>query len=667
MANDIGNTILNSLGASRFDVASMSKTLAEADVSAKRANIARSETKFKSELTGFDTLKLAFNSFKTQVATLTDISNFEKKSANSSDGAVIGTTVTGKPSNGLYQIEVQALATAHTLATQTAFSSTNNVVGEGTLNFNVGGATSSITIDATNHSLRGIQDAVNNANIGVNATVVNVGAGYKLMFSATHSGSGNLIDVSTTGDTDGNNTDALGLSRLITANMNETVAAQDSTIVVNGLTIHNSGNNIAGVIQGVTLNLKSADIGKPKTIEITEDTKGLSKGVSDFVQLFNALDSIIKDLGSYEAPKDKKSVTGKLQGDSTLRTVKSDIRSALIDSIPGLSGSIQSLADIGITTALDGTLKLDQSMLTTALSNNPKAVGKLFAANASASDNLISYTGSTKSTVEGVFNVDVNTVASQALVTGAAIAGTGVTIDGTNNTFKVSIDGNSTLDLVLSSGVYTEDNLAKEMARVINNDSNVATVGGRVAVGYDAVTKTFTMNSEKYGSASKIALSSGNFLTSGVSGFSVTAETSGVDVQGSLEKNGAFYTFIGTGQNVRINSILDGSPKGLEFKIEGNITGARGTIDFNRGYADRLSNLFDGFLDKKTGLIGNRVTNIDAHLKEISAQTTKVDARYNRLELKYRLQFGSLQTLLAQMDSTGQSLAASLGNNTSGR
>ena len=665
MDNNIGNQILNSMGASSFDVGKTSKILAEADVSSKRANLERSETKYNRTLSGFDTLQFAFNAFKDQVTTLTDIANFQKKSASSSDETVIGTTITGKPNNGLYQVEVQSLATSHTLASQTEFASSTTVVGGGDLVFNVGGAASTITIGASNNTLTGIQNAVNSAGIGVNASIVNVGTGYKLMFSATNSGAGNSIDVSVTGDTDGNDADALGLSRLITANMDQTVAAQDSVIVVNGLTINSNSNNIKDVIDGVTLNLKSSDMGSVKTIQISEDTEGLQQSVEDFVQLFNALDEIIDELGSYEtmdkdAEENEDSILGYLRGDSALRTVKSGIREAMIDAIPGLTGSIQSLADIGIKSELNGTLSLDASKLTTALSNNPESVGKLFAASATFTDNFVTFTGSSEDTIEGSYNLTVNTAASKSEIVGAAVAGAGITIDGTNNTFKVKVNGEESLDLTLTAGVYTEENLAKEIARVINNDSNISADGGKVSVAYDAGAQTFTMISEKFGSASKLELVSGNFLTSGISGLGVTAETVGQDVQGFLEKDGTIYVFAGEGQDVKINSILTGSPKGLEFTIEGGATGARGSLEFNRGYADRLGILFDQFLDKDSGIIGNRVSNLADRLEEVAEQKTLVDERYDKLELKYRLQFGALQTILANMNNTRESLAASL-------
>jgi len=664
MNNDIGNDILNSMGASSFDVGRMAETLAEADVSSKRLNLERSETKYNDKLSGFGTLKFAFNAFKEQVSTLTEMSSFQKKQASSSDSTVIDTVITGKPNNGLYQIEVQNLATSHTLASQTAFSSSTSQVGEGDLVFNVGGAISTINISGTNNSLAGIQNAVNTADIGVNATIVNVGTGYKLMFSATNSGAGNSIDISVAGDTDGNNSDAQGLSRLITANMDQTVAAQDATIVVNGLAINSSSNSLKDVIDGVTLNLKSADIGSIKTIEISEDSEGLQQSVENFVELYNALDDIIKDLASYEKidedeEENEDSIIGSLKGDSSLRTVKHEIRQAMINSIPGLSGSIQSLGDIGIKSKLDGSLELDSSKLATALAENPESVGKLFAANASFTDNLVSYKGSSNDTIEGTYNLSVNTAATKSAITGAVVAGGGITIDGTNNTFKIKVNGTESLDLSLNAGAYTEESLAVEISRVINNDSNISSAG-RVSVEYDGSSNTFSMISEKFGSASKLELVSGNFLTSSVAGFGVTAETVGQDVQGLLEKDGTLYSFVGNGQDVVINSILTGSPKGLEFRIGGDSVGARGSLEFNRGYADKLSILFDQFLEEDSGIIGNRVGNIGTRLEEIEEQKEKVDARYEKLELKYRLQFGALQTILSNMNSTRESLAASL-------
>ncbi|MDX1795983.1 MAG: flagellar filament capping protein FliD, partial [Hydrogenovibrio sp.] len=225
-------------------------------------------------------------------------------------------------------------------------------------------------------------------------------------------------------------------------------------------------------------------------------------------------------------------------------------------------------------------------------------------------------------------------------------------------------DGTTSATLTLNAGTYTPADLAKEIARVINNDQAISAGGSKVAVQYDSTTQAFTINSDKYGSGSSVGLLSGNFLTSGVSGLGVTAATSGTDVQGYLEQGGTLYTFVGTGQDVTINSFLPGAPKGLSLSIGGTQTGARGTVDFNRGYADKLNQLFDQMTNTDTGIVGTRMKNIQSRLDNITEQKTKIDERYNRLEQKYLMQFSALQSLLAQMDNTKQSLAASLGMNT---
>lgn len=667
--SDLGASILNSLGANKFDVTTMSKTLATAAVAAQRSNLDSENTRYTTQLNGFDSLQQAMQGFSSQVTTLTSMASFQQKSVTSSDPTVIDATVTGTPTNGSYQVQVQNMATAQTLATQTTFSSSGATVGQGTLSFTIGGTTHNLTIDSTNDTLTGIQNAVNAAGIGVNASVVNVGTGYKLVFSSAQTGAANQMTVSVTGDTDGNNTDAAGLSQLINANMTQTIPGQDATVLVNGLTINSASNNLTGVIQGVTLNLKSADIGVTKSLQISSDTSGLDQGISDFVDLYNSLQSVLGTLGSYGSPQTDANgqpvqgdQTGALKGDSALRDIKTQIRQAMIDSIPGLSGSIQSMADIGVTTNLDGTLSLDKTMLSSALATNPDAVGKLFAANASATDSLVTYKGSTSDTIEGTYNLNVNTAAAQAAITGAATGGGNITIGSTNNTLQVSVNGSTSATLTLAAGTYAPADLATVISQAINNDNTIKSGGSSVTVQYDSTTQAFSINSDKYGSSSTLSLDGGTLLTSGVAGLAVTAQVAGQDVQGSLEQNGTFYTFMGSGQDVTINSVLAGSPKGLELNIAGSQTGARGTVTFNRGYADKLDTLFSQLTDTTNGLIGTRISNIQTKLDDIKQKQSNVDDRYNKILATYQLQFGALQATLNQMDNTKQSLAASLGS-----
>jgi flagellar hook-associated protein 2 len=67
-----------------------------------------------------------------------------------------------------------------------------------------------------------------------------------------------------------------------------------------------------------------------------------------------------------------------LLGDSLLRSVVSELRRGITDAVPGVTGNVTSLSQIGITTAADGSLQVDDAKLNAALATNFDAVGKIF-------------------------------------------------------------------------------------------------------------------------------------------------------------------------------------------------------------------------------------------------------------------------------------------------
>ena len=134
--------------------------------------------------------------------------------SSSSNEGVVGVTVDSSQANrGSYAVDVQTLARAQSLASQELADRDTTALGTGTLTLNVGGNSTEITIDSSNNTLQGIADAINDANAGVSAGIVDTGNGYRLVMSSDESGTANEISVTATDD-DGNNTDAAGLSRV---------------------------------------------------------------------------------------------------------------------------------------------------------------------------------------------------------------------------------------------------------------------------------------------------------------------------------------------------------------------------------------------------------------------------------------------------------------------
>ena len=234
-------------------------------------------------------------------------------------------------------------------------------------------------------SLEGIRNAVNQAKIGVNASIINDGSGYRLVFTSEQSGKANSLRILTT-DADTTNTNASGLSQLSydptkTAgtgkNLSETVAAQNAELKIDGLSISASTNTITTAIEGVSLNLKAVSDGEKSQVVVASDDATLKARVNAFVNAYNTFLGEFKTLTAYD-PATKK--TGTLNGDAGLRSIDLQMRRIISSSVPYLNQSnYHSLADIGISTTSTGVLKLDATKLDKVIEKDPSAIGKLFA------------------------------------------------------------------------------------------------------------------------------------------------------------------------------------------------------------------------------------------------------------------------------------------------
>ena len=128
---------------------------------------------------------------------------------------------------------------------------------------NAGRGVATIAIDAGNNTLAGVRDAINEADIGVKAAIVNDGSGYRLLLSSAQTGAANSPEITVDDTGDGNHVDAAGLSALAfnsgAANMGQTVAAQDALFSINGLRYQQRGKPGQNAIDGVTITLKGTD------------------------------------------------------------------------------------------------------------------------------------------------------------------------------------------------------------------------------------------------------------------------------------------------------------------------------------------------------------------------------------------------------------------------
>jgi len=149
----------------------------------------------------------------------------------------------------------------------------------------------------------------------------------------------------------------------------------DAAAKIEGIPVTSPTNELADTIDGVTVTLNKADPGTQSTLTVGLDTATIASSVAGFVKSYNALISTLSSVSGYAGD-------GKTQpalfADSTTRSIGERLRAELGSRVSGLDGDISSLADIGITTSLDGSLTIDSAKLNDALSADPTAVGALF-------------------------------------------------------------------------------------------------------------------------------------------------------------------------------------------------------------------------------------------------------------------------------------------------
>ncbi len=333
------------------------------------AKISTSQTKIST----FGTVKGLASDFQVALQGLT--ASLQGFSATSSDASVASASASSTAAAGTYALNVTALAQTHSLAAAGQASDTAAIsTAASTVTFNVGATSTNVPI-AAGATLQDIRTAINAANVGVTATIINDGSGtpFRLALTSNASGTSNAISsitIQAGGDVAVNDLLAYNPTTNVPAPaipMAQTVAAQDASFKLNGIQITSASNAVTTAVQGVTLNLSK--IGT-SNVTVARDTAAVSKAASGLVDTYNALASKLKSLTAYG------SSAGALAGDGTLRMMQDQLRGIL--GTPATGGTLSTLSQVGIGFQADGTLKLDSTKLNTAMATNFSDVTNLF-------------------------------------------------------------------------------------------------------------------------------------------------------------------------------------------------------------------------------------------------------------------------------------------------
>ena len=319
----------------------------------------------------FDTLLTKLRNLEGSLKKLSDANQFVAHKSNLTKGAEDFLTVTPGTTAlaGTYQIGVTALAQSTFLRSDGVADPNSDLALTGTLSVDVGGTQTDLTIDATNSTLNGIRDAINDANIGAVATTVFDGTSYFLEVRGKQSGVANAVSIVA------EPTQAPPLGPLL--NLTEKRAASDAAFTVDGQAYTSSDNTIDDAIQGITLQLLAPQaVGDPALqLTIDEDFGAIEQQLQSFVDDYNAVFDFLNTQGAPRASSED--AVQPLAGDSLLRSLRFALGKE-VSAATTLTGiDFNSLASLGIKTESTGRLTLDSTKLKDALAADLDGVTRL--------------------------------------------------------------------------------------------------------------------------------------------------------------------------------------------------------------------------------------------------------------------------------------------------
>ncbi|MEK7493486.1 MAG: flagellar cap protein FliD N-terminal domain-containing protein, partial [Pseudomonadota bacterium] len=233
-------TTISNLGVgSGLDLSSLLDQLTTAEQAPLTA-IKTQQSSYQTKLSAYGQLQSMLAAFQASANQLSNPTFFQSTTASASNTSVLSATGSTTAVPGTYSVNVTQLAQSQSVVS-TGQASQTTAVGTGTIHIDFGAITGGtldsnpasatygkytgatftansgstgvdITIDSSNNTLQGVRDAINKANAGVTASIVNDGSGtpYRLVISSNATGATNSVRMSVN-ETDG----GTGLSDLV--------------------------------------------------------------------------------------------------------------------------------------------------------------------------------------------------------------------------------------------------------------------------------------------------------------------------------------------------------------------------------------------------------------------------------------------------------------------
>ncbi len=430
----------------------------------------------------------------------------------------------------------------------------------------------------------------------------------------------------------------------------------------NPVTIESSTNVITDLVEGVTLDLHSADPGSPLTIDIGVDSDKMVESVESFFNRYNDIISFFNNHFKYDPDLGE---GGELFGDQYAIRLSMAVRSQITDMVKGLGQDLNNLAELGIRSSQTGNMMIDSATLRAAIENDPESVVRLFSTTGESSDADIEFLLASSNTIpsylhdEEGYDIRITVAASRGTLTGTSMTGlsgsTPLVIDSTNNRLKIAVNGNESEEIVISEGSYTSgDALATVIQTAINADDSLGSTGVEVEYVDDGGgSGHFRILSTDYGSNSTVKLlevsSSSIYSSIGVNQDELRR---GTDVAGTINGEEALgsgkYLTGATGNEYTegLQLLVSITPEQLAIQGED-----QGKITVAKGVGARITEYINEITDLEDGALTVKKKTLEDMEKSMNDQIDILEASISKKEQKLFNDFVNLETKIGELQA----------------
>jgi flagellar hook-associated protein 2 len=321
------------------------------------ANLQNVETPWKTQLTNLENQDTAISSLGSLLSNLSnDIGDF-------TDFNGVLSTMDGSSSNpdvvALTSASSSAVAGTHSIVVNSLAATSSGYLTEitngsdalaGSITIQVGSGTAqTITLGSSDDTLSGLASAINQAGMGVTASVITDSSGSRLSLVSGTSGANGDLTVSSS-ITDTATSASLGY--------NTAISGADASLTVDGLSVTSASNTVSTVIPGVTFQLLAPST-QSVQVQIVNDTSAVTSAMDSFVSDYNAVVSAI----NAQEGNTSSGTAEPLFGSPTLSILQQQILGAISSGSP--SGYLDTISNASDTLSGSISIAVDSGSATT--------------------------------------------------------------------------------------------------------------------------------------------------------------------------------------------------------------------------------------------------------------------------------------------------------------